>query len=273
MDCLDGKQARRTKTSSPLGQLFDHGVMVYGNGFYGVTEANYSVMAVHFFSWIFGSNAWKWRPLALLSSARVTVALQGLPMELASWASWAAGLRLWDMMVALILVLVLSNILPQLHRVFRLSGTKQLEHTTLPPHERGYKTLGQGAAAVHLLQITVMFVLGTALVLLPAPAPGQGRVQVGTFGVLYAWQATRLIMAHMCKEPFVMAAWPLAAIAVQVANAWLHILDPLLVAYAVNVLVVFGYLHYVVTVVGEICAFLDIPCLTIRRKKGAPHVE
>jgi phosphatidylglycerophosphate synthase len=27
MDCLDGKQARRTKNSSPLGQLFDHGGM------------------------------------------------------------------------------------------------------------------------------------------------------------------------------------------------------------------------------------------------------
>ncbi|KAF5843458.1 CDP-Ethanolamine:DAG ethanolamine phosphotransferase [Dunaliella salina] len=26
LDCVDGKQARRTKTSSPLGQLFDHGV-------------------------------------------------------------------------------------------------------------------------------------------------------------------------------------------------------------------------------------------------------
>lgn len=25
MDSIDGKQARRTKTSSPLGQLFDHG--------------------------------------------------------------------------------------------------------------------------------------------------------------------------------------------------------------------------------------------------------
>lgn len=25
LDCIDGKQARRTKTSSPLGQLFDHG--------------------------------------------------------------------------------------------------------------------------------------------------------------------------------------------------------------------------------------------------------
>jgi ethanolaminephosphotransferase len=25
LDCIDGKQARRTGTSSPLGQLFDHG--------------------------------------------------------------------------------------------------------------------------------------------------------------------------------------------------------------------------------------------------------
>lgn len=25
LDCIDGKQARRTATSSPLGQLFDHG--------------------------------------------------------------------------------------------------------------------------------------------------------------------------------------------------------------------------------------------------------
>lgn len=25
MDAMDGKQARRTETSSPLGELFDHG--------------------------------------------------------------------------------------------------------------------------------------------------------------------------------------------------------------------------------------------------------
>ena len=25
LDCIDGKQARRTGSSSPLGQLFDHG--------------------------------------------------------------------------------------------------------------------------------------------------------------------------------------------------------------------------------------------------------
>lgn len=32
MDCLDGKQARRTKNSSPLGQLFDHGGLQVGVG-------------------------------------------------------------------------------------------------------------------------------------------------------------------------------------------------------------------------------------------------
>ena len=29
LDCLDGKQARATGTSSPLGQLFDHGMYVF----------------------------------------------------------------------------------------------------------------------------------------------------------------------------------------------------------------------------------------------------
>lgn len=31
LDCMDGKQARRTETSSPLGQLFDHGIDCFSN--------------------------------------------------------------------------------------------------------------------------------------------------------------------------------------------------------------------------------------------------
>jgi phosphatidylglycerophosphate synthase len=31
LDAIDGKQARRTKSSSPLGQLFDHGICSYSN--------------------------------------------------------------------------------------------------------------------------------------------------------------------------------------------------------------------------------------------------
>ena len=105
LDCLDGKQARRTASASPLGQLFDHGCdalcvhlllvgiaptldvgfvpwsyggqlavagpwlaahweeyhcgeMLYGNGWWGVTEANYTLVALHFASALFGPRVW-----------------------------------------------------------------------------------------------------------------------------------------------------------------------------------------------------------------------
>lgn len=106
LDCMDGKQARRTGSSSPLGQLFDHGcdalalhmilaniaaslgvgcggkmaagclgimvpwmlaqweeyhtgIMMYGNKWYGVLEANYSICAVHLLSAALGLRFWQ----------------------------------------------------------------------------------------------------------------------------------------------------------------------------------------------------------------------
>jgi len=105
MDALDGKQARRTGASSPLGQLFDHGcdaictvfnvlsaaatcqvgtglqayvalssvcvtfylaqweeyhtgVMSCGNGFYGVTEGQLTLVAVHLVTAALGTSFW-----------------------------------------------------------------------------------------------------------------------------------------------------------------------------------------------------------------------
>ena len=155
-------------------------------------------------------------------------------------------------------------------RVFRLAGTRALEHTTLPLGERGHKALSKRRAAADLGQLALIFALGAPLLLLAGGVPGQLRVAMATFGVVYALQATRLIMAHMAKEPFEVAAWPLALMAAQGANLVLGgPLDPALLAYAVNAVVVVGYLHYVVAMINEICAFLDIPCLTIRHPAKA----
>lgn len=41
LDCMDGKQARRTSTSSPLGQLFDHGMDCFCNVFHPAMAAAY----------------------------------------------------------------------------------------------------------------------------------------------------------------------------------------------------------------------------------------
>jgi len=44
LDCMDGKQARRTNTSSPLGQLFDHGMDCFCNIFHPATVASYTMI-------------------------------------------------------------------------------------------------------------------------------------------------------------------------------------------------------------------------------------
>lgn len=76
----------------------------------------------------------------------------------------------------------------QVTRVFRLAGSKQLEHTTLPKREQGHKQLGRGHAMAHLAQLVATFVLGAALMSLPPAGPNGARVAMGTFGIVFALQ-------------------------------------------------------------------------------------
>ncbi|PSC75152.1 CDP-Ethanolamine:DAG ethanolamine phosphotransferase [Micractinium conductrix] len=313
MDCLDGKQARRTRNSSPLGQLFDHGcdalavhlvltnvacslnlamgwrpiaaafiimvpwvlahweeyhtgIMVYGNGAFGVTEANYSVVLLHLFTWAIRPQSWLIRPFASLVALPSVAAVLPRPV-----AALLAALQLNELVSITICSMAAQLACQQITRVVRLAGSKQLEHTTLPKAEHGNKQLGRAAAMAHLAQLAALFMMGWALLSLPATAPWQARVHNATFGVIYALQATRLIMAHMSKEPFSIALWTIAAMAAQILNHMFGWVDPLTCAYAVNAVVVVGYLHYVICMVREICAFLKIPCLTPSSDLGCPH--
>ena len=306
MDALDGKQARRTKTSSPLGQLFDHGcdalavhlvlvsmitslqtghewrtivsmmyvcipwlmahweeyhtgVMSYGNGLWGVTEANYAVVALHLFTWCVGPTAWTSRPLAHL--VKTPLLVDNVP---SSVLDTLASIQNNDFFMIFFFFLGISLFTQQVQRVVRIAGNPQLRIVEMSLKEQGNKTMGAGAAAWHLCQILFMCACGTALMLLPTTVSGEGRVLMATFGVTYAMQATRLIMSHMAKEPFTVAAWPLVLMLVQVANNFLVLFDPVLLAYSVLAVVVAGYLHYVVGVVNEICGYLGINALTIK---------
>jgi ethanolaminephosphotransferase len=134
----------------------------------------------------------------------------------------------------------------------------------MPRREQGAKQLGRAAALSHLAQILATMGAGAALLLaLPAGPPAQSRALFWTFGLNYALQATRLMLAHMSKQPFSVAPWPLALIAAQLVNGRLQLVDAAALAQAARALVALGYLHYVVSVVGEICAFFGIRALTI----------
>ncbi|KAK9844095.1 hypothetical protein WJX81_004397 [Elliptochloris bilobata] len=295
LDCLDGKQARRTSSSSPLGQLFDHGcdalavhlvvtmlaasisggfswqtvaghmaimgpwvaahweeyhtgVMLYGNGYWGVTEANYLMVAVHLFTAAVGPGFWRWRVADMLHT------------KAAPWPL-RADAHIFDVVLVVISGFAVQQIAGQVWRVFFTRISERM-----PAAERGHKQLGRPAAARHLSQL--LAVLGLcSIALLEACSGGvsQARATLVTAGLAYAVQATKLIMDHMAKEPFEALGWPLALLALNIVCRRAAI--PWLAAYVwgVAAIMLVGYLHYITNVIGEICAFLGIACLTIKQ--------
>lgn len=71
-------------------------------------------------------------------------------------------------------------------------------------------------------------------------------------------------MDHMAKEPFEILWWPVLAVVVLLANSRAHFVDSAITVWIFTAVVTAGYLHYVTTIIDEICAFLGIRCLTIK---------
>lgn len=247
LDCLDGKQARRTRSASPLGQLFDHGCdalcvhlllvgiaptldvgfvpwsyggqlavagpwlaahweeyhcgeMLYGNGWWGVTEANYTLVALHFVSAIFGPGMWSRLVVDVAPSWAVAAAEKGLALLLEPYAFFksrragAAGGGSSALLKPLGLVLgrlglsssasststssaIASAFLSSLRindlLLACIGGCGVLQITTqlwrvyaldsgsgLPRAERGNKELGKRAATKHVAQLTLIVLVG-----------------------------------------------------------------------------------------------------------------
>ena len=80
---------------------------------------------------------------------------------------------------------------------------------------------------------------------------------------LLCLQMSKLIMQHMSKEPFKLSSWPLLCLSVTLLNSKLKIVPSYPLAWAINVAVLGGYLHYVISTILEICAYLHIKCFSI----------
>lgn len=154
-------------------------------------------------------------------------------------------------------------------RVFRAGRCShaRADEVLVDVQERGNKELG---IAARVVQVAEKVALGaTALVWLQLSHSGSARNVLSTFGVMYAWEATQLIVAHMTKEPIVTTWWPTAIVALSAANAYVGVVEPGLVAVIVNGVIIVAYLRYGICVVGEICEALNINCLTIKHKKSS----
>ncbi|KAK9831091.1 hypothetical protein WJX74_003232 [Apatococcus lobatus] len=305
LDCIDGKQARRTGSSSPLGQLFDHGcdalsvhyllacvatslslgsgwqsvmgmlsimgpwllahweeyhtgTMTYGTSTWGLTEANYLVITLHLWTAFFGVGFWTSHPSQLLPFIQpyLPAAVQGI----GPYLSWA------DFQFNHLVLIAMGGCSIQLasQQVWRVlvQGEGKLQ-----PQEKGHKALGQEAAVSHAAQMAAFMGLGVWWLLEPMHhGPAQAHVMGGAFGLLYALEATKLVMDHMAKEPFEIFWWPLWLLGGLILNSKLHCINPALAAWLAATAAVAKYLQYVLSIIDQICQFLDINCLTIKHK-------
>ncbi len=238
------------------------GVMLYGSGLWGVTEANYAVCLVHLYTYIVGPAGWTWTPLSFLSAY-----CDNSMKFIQNICSFMTGLQVNDALLLAFGVMGASLFLQQVHRVFKLSRSDTLLKTTLPLEERGHKDLGLMASCSHLLQILWTCIGCGAILMLPVVPPSHSRIVFEIFGINYAWQATKLIMAHMSKEPFQIAILPNILIMLQILNYFVEALEPTSLAYAVLAGTSVGYLQYILAAISEICAFLNISALTIKTRK------
>jgi hypothetical protein len=120
--------------------------------------------------------------------------------------------------------------------------------------------------------VTIVCQLALSSVWLWGPSSGEPylcRAQNVNVGLVYALTASRLIMAHMCKEPFTPPMALIGLMAFGAANSRLRLLDPLAVTLALDAIALLAYLHYVLSVISQICGFLGIRCLSLARPQGA----
>ncbi|CAG5076731.1 Similar to chpt1: Cholinephosphotransferase 1 (Danio rerio) [Cotesia congregata] len=83
LDSIDGKQARRTGSSSPLGELFDHGCDSVSTGSlkFGkidVTEAQFTIISIHLTSAIFGPEIWMTEVIPYLNGLQLKYLIGGV---------------------------------------------------------------------------------------------------------------------------------------------------------------------------------------------------
>ncbi|KAG2485052.1 hypothetical protein HYH03_016150 [Edaphochlamys debaryana] len=290
LDNLDGKQARRTGTSSPLGQLFDHGcdalalhvmlslvqtslnepsctftsiaatsvylpwlishweeyhtgILMYGDGWFGILEANYVLAIITFISGTFGVGVYE------------------TPMQsLVPWWPWPMSVKHAFIIFAMGISLV--QFYGQMYRVF------SREWQSLPELERGNKELGTQPRLKHLAYVGLLILVGIVYLADDRLQPYQARVSALLYGLVYATVATQLIMDHMCKEPFQPPLVPLGVLIAAMVNSLAQAVDGRALAFALAGFMLVYYSIYATTVISQVTTYLGIRCLTITPKRA-----
>jgi ethanolaminephosphotransferase len=290
LDGWDGKQARRTGTSSPLGQLFDHGcdaiccllcaIFIAGVIQVGSSPKALLVMWMHVvpfyfsnweeaqtdymrFGWVGVSEGQLLVMLLLLFSGILGPEVWLTEMVPNSDISYLQGFLIRDGMLLFGTLATINHVRESIISVY---------HYYKGPGKNQDKT----DCIVQFLQYTSYMTLSTLYVFAPSDYYAtHPRTVMLTIGGLFGYQLARVIIAHVTHQFlgwfYIVLLYPFVAL-----NEWLiytplgrPLIDQTYLAPAYLVLLFLVYAHFVVSVINEICTYLKIRCFVIPAPKKA----
>ncbi|CAO3659866.1 unnamed protein product [Umbelopsis ramanniana] len=302
LDAIDGKQARRTGTSGPMGELFDHGcdalnttiefLLVTSSLHYG--QSWLTVLSLASSLGAFYLSTWEEYHTGTLYLSYFSGPVEGIIMlvfihtisgifgpefwllkfgdlysKLHDFVPLVANLRLNEGFAVFAGVGLVFNILAGFHNVYLAAKSKR---KPVLPALLGF------APFVAACGIAYLWLQASPSIVTEHFLPFALYI-----GASFGYQVGLIITAHLTKAPFPYFNLMLIPLAIGCINANLPAIagiEPffqgkkelpyLWSCFAFSILV---YAHFAISVINELCDYFDIWCLTIKHKKEGDQTK
>jgi len=288
LDNLDGRQARRTGTSSPLGELFDHGCDCLAVAVGACTASCiyqfgtvYSIIELVTMSAGFWLASWEEYHTGTFFLGFINGPTEGLKILLLSYV-WTAAvgpqfwLQSWKMVLPFDIplewpdcevrtVCVFLSVTPMLV-TFCFNIKAVLSHKAAMGLPVLPALKGIGTFFIYWTMVGLWYLSSSSLW---STYPHVLQISVG---IGFGEMSSRLILGHLCKMEYGLLQRPMLPLALALlCSLSRHILSSLvneeLVMWVYLLASIIGFLHYAVSIVSQITTFLGIHCLTIPKEK------
>eukprot|EP01111_Echinosteliopsis_oligospora_P003002 TRINITY_DN14834_c0_g1_i1.p1 TRINITY_DN14834_c0_g1~~TRINITY_DN14834_c0_g1_i1.p1 ORF type:complete len:376 (+),score=91.83 TRINITY_DN14834_c0_g1_i1:81-1208(+) len=277
MDALDGKQARRTKTSSPLGELFDHGCDAVTTVLQVITIS--SVLQLDYFVCFLSG-------LALMSgfyfaqweeyyTGSLILGVVGVTEgQLISIALYTCAYFVGPMWWATPFFVPLVNIQITYGSILAF-GTIFTACCTIPSNIYNvyqYQTSpGRGGILPAIITAVPIVVASGGFALWAAYTPSNvyhlhPQAFICAYGFLVAGLVGRIVLDRVTQQNFPALQSLLLPLLLVPVVIYTNIISEKYYVYMYAILMVVAYFHFALSVIHDLCAALKIRCLHIPDK-------
>ncbi|KAK3101546.1 hypothetical protein FSP39_004372 [Pinctada imbricata] len=279
LDAIDGKQARRTKTNTPLGELFDHGCDSVSTAFVGVgvctgilmgENLNWMMFEVFSGMFLFYQAHWQAYVTGTLRFSQFDVTESQLLIISIFLINFLIGPSFWSYQIpvfniSLRIFMVLFSLGPAALQVFNnmtiiLEGGKGKNKSTIA-----------GTSTIFPV-FPIAIVLGLGVIIANKSPSNMYEnnpcLYLLTFGIVAARVTNRLVVAHMTKSELDLMDSGLWGPFILIINQYFNcILNETMLLWFCFIYVIQDILRYSSSVCQEICDYLEIYCFDIVSKR------